>query len=502
MIAPHQISTAGRRLLDRRDFLGQASLGLGSIALAHLLNAQGLLAAEKEADEKKPSIRPKIDPAHPYAARPPHHTARAKNVIVVFCSGAISQVDTWDYKPELIKFHDQPLPGGKKVISFQSENGNLIKSPWAFKPRGQSGKMVSELVPHLAELADEMCFIHSMTSKSNTHRPGETFMSTGFTSEGYPSMGAWVGYALGTPDKDLPAFVAIPDPRGVPQASFDNWGPGFLPGAFQGTPFNAAQPVRNLQRPARIDARTDAATKDFLKLLNDRHLQLFPGDSDLAARIASYELAARMQLSIPQITDLSTEPAHILKLYGADDTANPIKAGFARNCILARRLLERGVRFVQLFNGAQGTSQPGDTNWDAHADIQNQYAVHGPILDQPVAGLLRDLKQRGLLAETLLVFCTEFGRMPFFQKGSKGRDHNPDGFTCWLAGAGVRRAFNYGATDEFSHRAVEHVSTVHDFHATILHLLGLDHERLTFYHNGREQRLTDVHGQVIKEILT
>jgi hypothetical protein len=478
------LSNAGRRLLDRRAFLGQTAFGLGGIALAHLLHGQGLLADEPSGKAKP--IR--------------HHEPRARNVLVVFCSGGLSSIDTFDYKPELIKRHNQPLPGGQKVVTFQSENGNLIRSPWEFKPRGKSGKMVSELLPQLADLADEMCFIHSLTSKTNTHGPGETFMSTGFTLEVFPSMGAWVSYALGCESEDLPAFVAIPDPRGVPQASVSNWGAGFLPAVYQGTAFNANQPVQNLRPPANMPADAYQATRDYLKLLNDRHLEKYPGDGELAARVASYEMAGKMQLSIPRVTDLSTEPAHVLKAYGADD-ANQLRAGFARNCVLARRLIERGVRFVQVFNGAFGTAQPGDTNWDAHGALKAQYDVHGPILDRPVAALLRDLKQRGLLKDTLLVFCTEFGRMPFFQKGAEGRDHNPDGFTCWLAGAGVKRAFSYGATDEFGHKAVEKVATVHDFHATILHLLGLDHKRLTFYHNGIQRRLTDVHGEVIEDVL-
>jgi hypothetical protein len=480
------LSPTGRRLLDRRDFLGQTALGLGGIALAHLLHGQGLLGEEPTTAGKGKPIR--------------HHEPQAKNVLVVFCSGALSHIDTFDYKPELIKHHNQPLPGGQKVVTFQSENGNLIRSPWEFKPRGTSGKMVSELLPNLADLADEMCFIHSLTSKTNTHGPGETFMSTGFTLEGFPSMGAWVSYALGSDSDDLPAFVAIPDPRGVPQASVSNWGAGFLPAVYQGTAFNANKPVPNLQPPGAMAADAYQATRDYLKLLNDRHLEKFPGDGELAARVASYEMAGRMQVSIPKVTDLSTEPAHVLKAYGADDT-NQLRAGFARNCVLARRLIERGVRFVQVFNGAFGTAQPGDTNWDAHSALKAQYDVHGPILDRPVAALLRDLEQRGLLKETLLVFCTEFGRMPFFQKGAEGRDHNPDGFTCWLAGAGVKRAFSYGATDEFGHKAVEKAATVHDFHATILHLLGLDHKRLTFYHNGIQRRLTDVHGEVIQDVL-
>ena len=489
------VKLSSRHLLDRRAFLNDMGYGLSGIALAQLLGSDGLLAADKT------PIRPRIDPANPHAPREPHFPAKAKNVLVIFCAGACSHLDTFDYKEELIKRDGQPLPGSDGLITFQGRQGNLTKSPWEFKPRGESGKMVSELVPHLGELADDMCFIHSLTSKTNTHGPGENFMSTGFTLDGFPSIGAWVTYGLGSETQDLPAFVAIPDPRGTPQSSVNNWGPGFLPAAFQGTDFNAAQPIRNLARPTSISAETDRATRDFLKRLNARHLEHFPGDSELAARISSYELAARMQLSVPEVSDISTEPEHVLRMYGADDTKNELKAAFARNCILARRLIEKGVRCVQLFNGSYQTGGEGTSNWDGHKVLKEQYSKHGPVLDQPAAALLKDLKQRGLLNETLVVWCTEFGRMPTFQQGASGRDHNPSGFTGWLAGAGVKAPFTYGATDEFGHQATEKISTVYDFHATILHLLGLDHERLSFYHNGIERRLTDVHGHVIGDVL-
>ncbi len=491
-------SPAVQRLLDRRHFLTDVTSGLSGIALAHLLSTQGLLAVTSP---RKTPIRPAIDPARPTAPRGAHFQPAATNVLLIFCAGGCSHVDTWDYKPELIRRHGQPLPGGDQLITFQGQQGNLTQSAYRFRPRGDSGKMMSELVDHLGGLADEMCFIHSMTSKTNTHGPGENFMSTGYTLDGFPSMGAWVIYALGSESQDLPAYVAIPDPRGKPQASVNNWGPGFLPAVFQGTDFNASRPVRNLERPPSVDPLTDKATRQYLERLNQRHLERFPGDTELAARIASYELAARMQLSVPRISDLSTEPAHVLHMYGADDTKNKLKAAFARNCILARRLIEEGVRFVQLFNGAYQTGGEGTSNWDGHKVLKRQYDVHGPILDQPAAALLTDLRQRGLLEDTLVVWCTEFGRMPTFQKGASGRDHNPSGFTCWLAGAGVKRPFSYGATDEFGYRAVENVATVYDFHATILHLLGLDHERLSFYHNGIERRLTDVHGKVIHEVV-
>ena len=364
--------------------------------------------------------------------------------------------------------------------------------------------MVSELVPKLGELADEMCFLHAMTGKTNTHGPGENFMSTGFTLDGFPSAGAWTTYALGSEAEDLPAYVAIPDVRGTPQSSVNCWGPGFLPAAFQGTDFNAIKPVRNLAIPKGITKSTDDATRAFLERQNKRHLENFAGDSELAARIASYELAARMQMSIPEVTDLGKEPAHILRDYGVDESGSKIKdlrASYGRNCILARRLIERGVRFVQLFNGAYQTGGEGVSNWDGHKQLKTQYSIHGPVLDQPTAALLKDLKTRGLLEDTLVVFCSEFGRMPTFQKGASGRDHNPSGFTTWMAGAGVKAPFSYGATDDFSYKAVDNITTVYDFYATILHILGLDHERLSYYHNGIERRLTDVHGKVIREVL-
>lgn len=479
---------AGRAWLDRRQFLGDVATGLGAIALTSLLADDGLLAAAS----------PAIDPARPYAPRRPHRSPKAKQIIVVFCAGAVSQLETWDYKPELIKHDGQPLPGGP-TVTFQGPAGNLARPQYEFRPRGQTGKLVSDMLPHLAELTDELAFIHSLTSKSNTHGPAENFLSTGSVLDGFPSLGSWVTYALGSECQNLPAFVAIPDPRGVPQNGSNNWGPGFLPAAFQGTPLSASQPVRHLSAPG-VTAEADRATRSLLEQLNGRHLQRHAGDDQLAARIASYELAARMQLSVPEVLELEGEPAHILKLYGADDTQNPTKAAFARNCILARRLIERGVRCVQLFNGAYASG--GELNWDGHSKLKEQYDKHAAILDQPVAGLIRDLGQRGLLEDTLVVWCTEFGRMPMFQKGAQGRDHNPDGFTAWLTGAGVRSGVSHGVTDDFGLKAIEHPHPLYDLNATILHLLGLNHEQLTYWHNGIERRLTNVEGDVIHEILT
>ncbi len=488
MIHPScQLSNPGRQLLSRRSFLADSATALGSIALVNLLGTDRLLAD-----------RPHIRPDQPFAPRESHHLAKAKNVVVIFCAGAVSQLETWDYKPELIKHDGQPLKDGP-AVTFQGPAGDLARPQYRFRQRGQTGKWVSDLIPHLAELTDDIAFIHSLTSKSNTHGPAENFLSTGTPLDGFPSLGAWVSYALGSENQNLPAYVAIPDPRGVPQNGSNNWGPGFLPAAFQGTPLSSKEAIRHLS-PPNVTAESDRAARTLLQRMNERHLQQNPGDFKLAARIASYELAARMQLSVPEITDLDTEPAHILKSYGADDESNPIRAAFARNCILARRLIESGVRFVQLFNGAYASG--GELNWDGHNKIKEQYDKHAAVLDQPTAALITDMKSRGLLEDTLIVWCTEFGRMPFFQKGAKGRDHNPDGFTCWLTGAGVKPGVSHGSTDALGQKAVEDVHPLYDFNATILHLLGLDHERLTFEHNGIERRLTNVEGHVIREVLS
>ncbi|MEO6182559.1 MAG: DUF1501 domain-containing protein, partial [Verrucomicrobiota bacterium] len=336
------ISNAGRWMLNRRDFLRHGGTGLSAVALLSLLGGQKLLG------DKTPL---QWSSEKPFAPRPPHFKPKAKNVVVIFCSGALSHLDAWDYKPELIKHHDKPMPGSSGLVTFQGENGNLIKPLWEFRPRGQSGKMISDLLPNLAELADDFCFIHSMTAKSNTHGPAENQMSTGFILDGFPSMGAWATYALGSENQNLPAFVAIPDPRGVPQVGPNHWSAGFLPAVFQGTAFNAEKGIPNLDTPKEISPLGEKNTRDFLKFLNDRHLAQHPGDSDLSARIASYELAAKMQLSAPEVADFKKESSATLEMYGVNDS-NKVKAGFARNCVLARRLIERGVRFVQLFNGA------------------------------------------------------------------------------------------------------------------------------------------------------
>ena len=467
---------------SRRDFLWQSGGGLGGLALASMLGREPLLA-------------------NGVLHGTLHHPPKAKRVIQLFMGGAASHLDTFDFKPALIRHHGKKSDFGEHVEAFQNGLGPWMRSPFQFKRYGQGGKHFSDIVAPLGEMADYLAFVHNLIGKTGVHSQATYLQATGFQRPGFPGMGAWVSYALGSENDNLPAYVAIPDPRGTPQSSVNCWGAGFLPAAFQGTAFNAAEPINNLARPETISRTTDEATRAFLRRMNQRHLRRYPGESELAARIASHELAARMQMSVPEVSDISSEPSHVLRAYGADDSQNPLKAAFARNCILARRLVEQGVRFVQLFNGAYQTGGEGVSNWDGHKVLKKQYAKHGPVLDQPVAALLADMKQRGLLEQTLVVWCTEFGRMPTFQAGASGRDHNPDGFTAWLAGAGVKRGHTHGATDDFSYKAVKDVATVHDFHATILHLLGLEHERLTFYHNGLERRLTDVAGEVIEGVL-
>ena len=475
-------------MMHRRQFLMQSMHGFSGVALAAML-AEDARAAE-----------PRIDPTRPYAPRSTHFAPKAKRVIEVFCSGALSHVDTFDFKPELVKRHGQPLPGNERLVSFQGPNGNLTKPLWDFKPRGQCGKQISDLVPHIGELADELCFFHSLTNRSNTHGPAENFMNTGFVFDGFPSMGAWINYALGSENQNLPAFVAIEDPRGMPQSGPNNWANGFLPAAFQGTPFSSTKPIRFLERPKDISAAQDAAARSALRALESETQAAFPGDANLAARIASYELAARMQLAIPEVADLNRETAATRESYGLNK--NETK-DFGRNCLMTRRLLEKGVRFVQLISG--GSFGSPRINWDGHEDMRRNHNREAVRIDQPVAALIKDLKQRGMLEDTLILFTSEFGRTPFTQTGDNklgtGRDHNMYGFSLWMAGGGVKGGTAYGSTDEIGWKTTDNRVHWYDFHATVLHLLGMDHERLTFYHNGIQRRLTNVHGHVIRELL-
>jgi hypothetical protein len=430
----------------------------------------------------------------------PQFPAKAKRVLQIFCPGAASHIDLWDHKPALEKYHGTPLPGEESFVSFQGKNGNLMRSPWAFRRAGRSGKMISSMLPHMAAHVDDIAFVHSMTSRTNTHGPGCIFMNTGHVTEGFPSAGAWTSYALGSENDGLPTYVALPDVRGEPPNGKANWSNGFLPARHQGVVMAAQQPVRNLRPPAGVGEAEQRAAGDLIAYLNRRHAAGDPGSTELEARVAAYELAGRMQISAPEVMALDTEPQAVHALYGTDD-ANKLTAAYARNCLLARRLLERGVRYVNLYCASRASGVDGLLNWDAHKTLKEDYERHCPIFDRPTAALLTDLKRRGMLDDTLVLWTTEFGRMPTHQAGTAGRDHNPDGFTCWMMGAGVRGGVSHGATDDFGRRAVEDVTTVWDFYATVLHLLGFDHTRLTWRHNGLDRRLTDVHGRVVREVM-
>ena len=474
------------RETTRRSFLGNITTGLGGVGLMHLLE-QEAYAAEK-GSSRSTSMKP-------------HHVPKAKRVLQIMCPGAASHMDLWEYKPSLEKYHGQPLPGEEDMVSFQGKNGNLMRSPWAFEPTGQCGKPITTMLPHMARHVDDIAFFHAMHSKTNTHGPGCVFMNTGHDTEGFPSAGAWVSYALGSENENLPTYVAISDIRGEPPNGKANWSNGFLPARYQAIMMSDQQPIRNLLTPDGISQSEELASRSFLQRLNRRYAEANQSETDLQARIAAYELAARMQVSAPEVSNLSGETQATHVAYGTDDP-NKLKAAYARNCLLAQRLLQRDVRFVSLYCASRASGVDGLLNWDAHKTLKSDYERHCPIFDQPTAALLTDLKQTGLLDDTLVLWTTEFGRMPTHQAGTAGRDHNPDGFTCWMMGAGVKGGVSHGATDEFGRRAEVNPTTVWDYHATVLYLLGFEHERLTWYHNGLDRRLTDVHGHVVTEVLT
>jgi hypothetical protein len=467
----------------RRQWLWQAGGGLGGIALTQLLGESGLLA-----DGPKPDLNGGL-----------HHRAKVKRVIQLFMNGGVSQMDTFDYKPELEKRHGQKFdPGsGERVEGVTSEPGNLMKSPFPFQQHGQCGRWVSSVFPHLAGCVDDMAFFMALASKSNVHGPASYMMNTGFILPGFPCMGAWLSYGLGKLSDNLPTFVVLPDARGLPYNQKTNFSSGFLPQSHQGVILQAGAnpPIPDLI-PANnrfINPESEREGRALLDRWNRRHAAAHPGDSRLEARIAAYELAARMQQHAAEALDLSRESDVVQKAYGLNQTHT---ADFGRRCLLARRLLERGVRFVQVWSGAGG---PKD-NWDNHGDIKTELPAIARQVDQPAAALLRDLKQRGLFEDTLLIWSTEFGRMPFTQ-GATGRDHNGGTSVAWLAGAGVRGGVAHGASDPWSWRAAEDKTYCYDLHATILHLMGIDHEKLTVRHNGIDRRLTDVHGQVVESVL-
>ncbi len=430
----------------------------------------------------------------------PHHAPKAKRVIQLFMNGGVSQMDTFDPKPKLKELNGQAFdPGtGELVESVTNSPGfKVLASPFEFKQYGQSGRWVSSVFPHMAKIVDDLTFLTSMTSKTNVHGLGSYMQNTGFTLPGFPCMGAWISYGLGNINKDLPEFVVMPDPKGLPYNNLGNFTAGFLPAKHQGTVINVKSnsPINYLfppQEAKQITAQSESDGLELLRSLNQNYAQRFPLDSELEARIKSYELAARMQLSAPHIFDLSGETQATKNLYGLEKDTT---ADFARRCIIGRRMLENGVRFVQIWSGAGGPTN----NWDNHANISTELPKMTQQVDQPIAALVRDLKSRGMLEDTLVIWTTEFGRMPFSQ-GQAGRDHNGGTFVTWLAGAGVKPGIAYGQSDEWAWKAQKEI-WCYDLHATILHLLGIDHEKLSVRHNGINRRLTDVHGHVINEIL-
>lgn len=484
--------------MNRRDFLWNAGCGFGSLALASMIEHEQALAG--------PGVLGGVL----------HHPAKARRVVQLFMSGAASQCDLWDYKPELIKRDGQPWNPGEAVELFQSSPGAVKRAPWEWKQYGQCGKYLAEPVAALGACVDDMAFIHSMVSKSNVHGPATFMQATGFVLPGFPAVGAWVGYALGSIRDNLPTFVVLPDLRGFAPNGPMNWSAGFLPAEHQGTMIRPGlkNPIADLFPPAGsyITPAADAAGLEVLQKLNGAHQATRGGDSRLEARIRSYELAAKMQLAAPEVLNLASEPAHILQMYGLDATTArtpTLESGikkeieaeyFGRNCLVARRLLEAGVRFVQVWSGADNGFPR--RNWDSHEDIARDHGPLGYGVGIGASALLKDLKQRGMLDDTIVLWTTEFGRMPCSQ-GSLGRDHNPFVFTNWLAGGGIKGGTTYGESDEWSYKPADRnrPTYCYDVHATILHLLGIDHERLTVRHNGIDRRLTDVHGHVIKDLL-
>jgi len=481
---------------SRRDFLFRSGGGISGLALAHLLNSQNLLAAEAAGIGGACSATP--IGSNPYAPKPPHFKPRATAVISLFMSGGVSHVDTFDPKPALTKYAGQPLDGkvGGDVIVRQGHPGPLMPSPFQFKKYGQSGLEVSEIFPRVAEHVDEIAVVRSLYGQSNDHVQATYEMQMGQTRMGFPSLGSWVTYGLGSESSSLPAYVVIHDARGGPIGGVNDWSSGFLPAAYQGTLFRATgDPIVDLKPPSSVSPEQQRARLDLLAKLNELDMQQYPGSSDLAARISSYELAFRMQGCAPEALDIGRESEATRKLYGLDE---PVTESFGRQCLMARRLVEHGVRFVQLFHGGMG-NQNVDT-WDAHGDVKSNHAQHAAESDGPIAGLLTDLKARGLLDSTLVIWHGEFGRMPISQRGV-GRDHNPGAMAIWMAGAGIKGGQAIGASDEFGYKAEQQPTSYHDLHATILHLLGIDHKKLTYRFNGRDMRLTDVYGVPISQIV-
>ncbi len=474
--------------ITRREALRRAGQGGGMLGLAGLLASQGLLSEAQ---------------AGPLSPRKPHFPAKAKAVIWLFINGGPSHVDTWDYKPALEKWHGKSLTEFdntfNKFTGFFSEAvGNVMKSPFEFKQHGQSGKWVSSLFPNMAKHVDKMAFIHSGYTTSNNHSPALFMMQSGFPRMGFPCVGSWLTYGLGAETDNLPAFVVMSDPkrRGLPKGHSLNWSAGFLPSVYQGTWLKPqGNPIDNLHRPKHMQAADQRHQLDLLRQLNQQHASQLEFEADLNARIESFELAYRMQSAAPEALNIAAEPQHIQEMYGIGDRRCE---HFSRQCLVARRMIERGTRFVQIYSGGMENQR----SWDGHSDIAGNHTQFAGETDKPVAALLEDLDQRGLLDETLVIWGGEFGRLPIAQKSAKpGRDHNPHAFTCWMAGGGVRGGTSYGETDEIGYKALIDRVHVNDLHATILHLMGLNHEKLTYRYSGRDFRLTDVAGNVLHEIV-
>ncbi len=472
--------------MTRRQMLLDSYLGLGGLALLDMLAADSAKASEA--------------PVNPMAPKPPHLPCKAKSCIFLFMEGGVSQMDTFEYKPALVKYAGQQMPKAERttgeLATFSAAPNRVIPPYWEFKQHGESGRWMSSLLPNLATRVDDMAFIHGLKVDNNNHGPAVYHTLTGNMFPGGASIGAWLTYGLGSENADLPGFVVMGDRRGSTIGGAGVWGNGFLPAAYQGTLFrNGATPIVDLNRRPDMTAAQQRSELDLLNWVNKKHAAERSNTGELEARIASYELGFRMQTKAPELVDLRSETDATRKLYGLDD---PITEPFGRQCLLARRMVERGVRYVKLLHGA------GGDRWDDHGAIQERLPVHCQEVDKPIAGLLADLKSRGLLDSTLVVWASEMGRTPFdnnLTSDKPGRDHNQYGLCSWMAGGGVKAGATFGETDEFSVRAATEEIPIRDFHATLLHLMGLDQYRLTYLHAGRYKKLTDIGGRVIKEIL-
>ena len=462
--------------LTRREMLGRCAGGFGAVALSSLLEDPVYGKAKS-----------------PFAPRNTHHEQKAKSIIFLYMDGGVSQVDSFDYKPRLEKDHGKPFSA--KINPTQFDNiGKTLKSPWNFKRYGQCGLNVSDLFPYVGEMADDLCVVRSMTSKFSEHNSANFFLHTGFGVQGRPSMGAWMSYGLGAEATDLPGFVVLNGGL-IPSGGWDNFGNGFLPASHQATVFKTGkEPLADI-RPRESRKGVQKAKLGLLNKLDQGVLERLGRVDEIESAIANYEMAYRMQAAVPELINIKGETDGTQKLYGLDSKYEPTRT-FGMQCLIARRLVEKGVRFIEL----TCPRISGNDRWDAHGGLKKNHGDNSRAIDQPIAGLLRDLKSRGMLKDTLVVWSGEFGRTPFAQ-GSNGRDHNPFGFTIWMAGGGVKEGFAYGATDEFGYRAVENKLDIHDLHATMLHLLGMDHKKMTYLFDGRDMRLTDVHGHVAHDLI-